>query len=377
MNIQKTTRLTKKFLENLPSEDMEYLKTIHPEIKTAAYILKAKLNGLNVTGVCPICNSHLKFRNVKSSVSTNDPNVTCQRKCAFKKAKNTMIQKYGVENPGQLDTHIEKCKETNLKKYGTEWFTQTDEYIEKCKETSIRVYGVHHYVCQDIVKENIKNQLIQKYGVDSPLKNKEQKEKFKKTCLEKYGVEYPMQQEEIKNKSKETCLEKYGTENPGFLFYKGIHHRSSLELEIDEFIKGLYPGNVFNNHQIKNKELDIYIPELKLSIEVNGDYWHSVEKQSNNKQLEKTSIAEQQGIRLIHIWEHEWNQNKEFIKSLLTLYLENKVHQNEFQKLLEQFNNRLPRDYFQALDFSGEIEEPNEEIVGKKHRVIKTGYILL
>ena len=377
MNIQKTTRLTKKFLENLPPEDIEYLKTIHPEIKTAAYILKAQLNGLNVTGVCPICNSHLKFRNVKLSVSTNDPSVTCQRKCAFKKAKNTMIQKYGVENPGQLNTHIEKCKETNLKKYGTEWFTQTDEYIEKCKETSIRVYGVHHYVCQDIVKENIKNQLMQKYGVDSPLKNKEQKEKFKKTCLEKYGVEYPMQQEEIKNKSKETCLEKYGTENPGFLFYKGINHRSNLELEIDEFIKCLYQGDVFNNYQIKNKEFDIYLPELKLAIEVNGDYWHSVEKQSNNKQLEKTSIAEQQGIRLIHIWEHEWNSNKEFIKSLLTLYLENKVHQNEFQKLLDQFNNRLPRDYFQALDFSGKIEEPNEEIAGKKHRVIKTGYILV
>ena len=40
------------------------------------------------------------------------------------------------------------------------------------------------------------------------------------------------------------------------------------------------------------------------------------------------------------------SNNKEFIKSLLKLYIENKVHSSEFQNLLKQFGNKLPRDYF-------------------------------
>ena len=72
--------------------------------------------------------------------------------------------------------------------------------------------------------------------------------------------------------------------------------------------------------------MDIYIPELKLGIEVNGDYWHSTQKSDKNNQLIKTNLCESKGIRLIHIWESEWRRDKEFIKGLLNLYLNNKVH---------------------------------------------------
>jgi hypothetical protein len=76
----------------------------------------------------------------------------------------------------------------------------------------------------------------------------------------------------------------------------------------------------------KGKEIDIYIPELNLGIEYCGLYWH---KESNlhragggqRSHIDKMRMAEENGIRLITIFEDEWrdrqNQIKNFLKSVL------------------------------------------------------------
>lgn len=58
---------------------------------------------------------------------------------------------------------------------------------------------------------------------------------------------------------------------------------------------------------IKNSELDIYIPQLKIAIEFNGSYWHSDNKKGNTYHQNKTIKCKLMGIRLIHIFEYEWN----------------------------------------------------------------------
>lgn len=69
---------------------------------------------------------------------------------------------------------------------------------------------------------------------------------------------------------------------------------------------------------LKGKELDIYIPEKKVAIEYDGLIWHS-EKfgKDRNYHLNKTIECEKQGIRLIHIFEDEWLEHKEIVKSKL------------------------------------------------------------
>ena len=50
---------------------------------------------------------------------------------------------------------------------------------------------------------------------------------------------------------------------------------SKSEKELADFCKQYYPNLIENDRQlIKPYELDIVIPELKLAIEFNGDYWH-------------------------------------------------------------------------------------------------------
>lgn len=54
--------------------------------------------------------------------------------------------------------------------------------------------------------------------------------------------------------------------------------------------------------------LDFYLPDLKLVIECNGDYWHNLpEKKERDKALKE--YVESTGRRIIFIWEHEINDD--------------------------------------------------------------------
>lgn len=92
---------------------------------------------------------------------------------------------------------------------------------------------------------------------------------------------------------------------------------STFENELLSFITSLG----LNCHQserliLKGKEIDIYIPELKVGIEFNGLYWHSDKfKKDKNYHLNKTLNCEKEGIRLIQIFEDEWVNKKEIVKS--------------------------------------------------------------
>ena len=113
-----------------------------------------------------------------------------------------------------------------------------------------------------------------------------------------------------------------------------ISGSSYFEKEICEFVKSIYSNEIVENDRkiIYPKELDIYIPNKNVAIECDGLYWHSTEqltskgqfmfsfdekKHYKNKQLIKTLLCEEKGIRLIHIFEDEWNTKKEICKSIL------------------------------------------------------------
>lgn len=106
-----------------------------------------------------------------------------------------------------------------------------------------------------------------------------------------------------------------------------IDRYSSLkEKEVANFIKSLYYGNIQTNVRniISPLELDIYIPEKKIAIEFNGNYWHSDINKDKNYHQEKTLNCAKHGIRLIHIFEYEWNSNEDKIKQYLSNMLLNK-----------------------------------------------------
>lgn len=63
---------------------------------------------------------------------------------------------------------------------------------------------------------------------------------------------------------------------------------------------------------LKPNELDIYLPEINLAIEYNGEYWHSISQSKVNRD-DKSYRCLLKGITLIHIEEVDWKANKKYI----------------------------------------------------------------
>lgn len=122
------------------------------------------------------------------------------------------------------------------------------------------------------------------------------------------------------------------------------------ELQVLEYVKTLGRHVESNTRSVIHpKEIDIYIPECKLAIEFNGMFWHSSPTESEynkNRHLFKTKLCEQQGIKLFHIFEDEWNdyQKREIWKSYIR------------QACLPVYNINKTQSYIQQVLMSETIE---------------------
>jgi hypothetical protein len=125
------------------------------------------------------------------------------------------------------------------------------------------------------------------------------------------------------NKKYVKMLDEYSATNHS----KGT---SVSEQALISFIKSIYGGEVITNCKSVLKdadghyyEMDAYLPDKHVGIEYNGTYWHCSLRHDKNYHYNKSLIAENAGIRLIHIYEHEWKDSdkSEKIKSLLRIAL--------------------------------------------------------
>jgi len=232
-------------------------------IKINTEIHLQKYSNIKVNVKCDICqiDRYIKFQSYTKNINSNlnHPIYTCD-KCS----------------------HI-KLKDFNKIKYGCEYYSQHPDRNDKVKKTSIKKYGVDHYSKTDEFKEKIKD-----------------------TNLEKFGY---ISSNNFKDKSIKKNLEKiYTICNP-------IGSSSSIkEKMLLEYITSVYPGEIINTYRDK-LEIDIYLPELKIGFEFNGLYWHSDKYKEKRYHLNKTNHFKDKGIRIIHIWEDDWDQKSLIIKS--------------------------------------------------------------
>lgn len=285
-------------------------------------------------GICPICNKETPFiRNAYKNC--------CCSKC-------TCLYKYGVEHNSQIpevkqkihtQEAIEKMKNTNRIKYGVDCIFQREDVIQKAKINSHT----------DIVNNKRKQTIQNKYNVNSILeikeihdkgveasKSKEVHDKIKQTNLEKYGVTNPLQQQYVKDKLKSnetkqkrnqsiinTNITKYNVQWPAQrteVIDKQIEtNLNKIEQEIYTYIRQIYTGplNKNNRNVIYPFELDYYFPKLNLAIEINGTYWHSDLFKDKDYHFNKSLLCKNKNIRLIHIYEFEWINQQDYIKSII------------------------------------------------------------
>lgn len=259
----------------------------------------------------------IKRKRLQSQYGENIVNVF-QLKNIIEKSKKTCFEKYGVENVSYLDKNkkrnaeyrklhqdelIEKSRQTMLKRYGVTAFSKSDLYNKKVKETCLKKYGVEHHTQSDQWKEKRKlNEPTQKHLNMDVLLNKD-------LIIELYnqgGIDLIKEKSGCENNCAYVYLRKYGIK---------VDVGSSYEMFFRGMLNDYGIKYVTNTRKIiKPKELDIFIEDHKLALEVNGTFYHNDEIKSINYHYDKTNQCLEKGIQLLHIFDSD---NKDIWKSII------------------------------------------------------------
>ena len=97
---------------------------------------------------------------------------------------------------------------------------------------------------------------------------------------------------------------------------------SQKEEDLYTYIRSILPEEeiVIRNDKtiLDGKEIDILIENRHIGIEFNGLYWHGENKgKDRNYHKNKYLAAKKRGIQLITIWEDDWDNHQDVIKSML------------------------------------------------------------
>jgi hypothetical protein len=187
-------------------------------------------------------------------------------------------------------------------------------------------YGCHPMKTEE-TKKNLRASMMEKHGVEWNSQIEGFGDAVKKTKLERYGDETYNNSE----KSRATCIERYGTSNMLSIYNadrpnhveKNPDEKSLVETEIHNFLVSILPTDTITLHDttvLYGKELDFYIKEKKIAIEYVGLCSHSEisGKLTEEYHLNKLISCTFHGVRLIHIFEDEWRDKKEIVKSILS-----------------------------------------------------------
>ena len=307
------------------------------------------------------------------------------------KFKITILDRYGVYFT-KTDQYINKLRNFSFIKYNVDHPLKSDEIRSKIKKTKLDKYGDENYNNIDKIKETS----IIRWGVDSVLKNKEIREKIKETNFKKYGFYSNLSIPEIVDKRKKIfqennnreTIEKYRNiigdeytimkyeysmfcishiDHEFQISTKNLYDRvkiskhceicticnpinsnsSSYENEIIDWLESLQV-KYFNKDRkiLKNKELDIYLPEYNLAIEFNGLFWHSDRFKDMWYHREKTDECISKNIDLIHIYEDDWIYKKDIVKSII----KNRINKNK-NKIYARQCEVLEIDKFECEKF--------------------------
>ena len=209
-----------------------------------------------------------------------------------------------VESYNTYGTYRCKCKCGNFRDVRTQELlngkvTQCDECTKKRMQSKYDADRI--------------NLLGQKFGDLTVIGYKQDIHKW--TCKCSCGKVFDVYGQHLRVGDTRSCGCKYGINSL---------YRSYLEMEVHQFIKERYKGNVISNTRgilSNNKELDIYLPDIKVAFEINGDFWHNDEHIDSKYHVEKVMECQKKDIRLIHIYEYEWlynnNKIKQFIENII------------------------------------------------------------
>ena len=140
---------------------------------------------------------------------------------------------------------------------------------------------------------------------------------------------------------------------------KAGHYTGTSKLEEDfvNFIRSFYSGEIITSvrDKIPPMELDIFLPEFNLGIEINGMYWHSEKFKSKDYHLHKYNLCKEKDIRLVSIWEWEILKDKTKIKNFIKNLISKKIKLQARKLEIRNVSTEEQREFLESNHLQGYV----------------------
>lgn len=244
-----------------------------------------------------------------------------------------------VLNKHNLIRKRDRCLSLNIKKDGNKYYvlrkcpmckndvkTSSKDKTIACRNHFNKINN--NSLCRICMGKNNTGEGNPFYGKKHSKKTKKQISKNRKGKA--IGENNSMAKLENREKLKEILLKRIEINPINF------NNRSKSEIEIFEKIKKQFT-NTKHSKVLRPYICDIFIPELNLIIEYNGDYWHCNPNKYNfdyyhelkkmfaeeiwNYDKKKIDLIKSNGYNLEVIWETEYNKNPKLINKIIKKYV--------------------------------------------------------
>lgn len=381
-------KLSRAAKRNKGSEFIKRAKEIHGD-KYDYSLVDYKTCKDRVEIICNTCGNHF--------TQTPDNHINLKRgcpTCGAEKSKKAANARKGERREGWTHPHKNKKLGANCALRCT-----TEEWIKKVLERhpdNAEKYDYSHVVyktSEDKVKilcktcgrvmyqkpqKHLQGQGCKTCAARAVSANKVPSfQEIVKRCLEAHGDHYEYFEDSYVNSTTPMKIlhKKCGSifmQRPEFHYGKGqgcprcCHNQSTGEKDVLSFIKGVYSGVVEENAWVlenfkdpskRKMELDIYLPELKLAVEYNGVFWHSVDRKGKGYHIQKRKACEKQGIRMLSIWECDWQDSRK--RPIIERYLKNALGVKDEKTVyarkctIKDVDNKTYRDFMDKNHIQG------------------------
>lgn len=322
------------------------------------------IHNINKIPLCPVCGGYIPYRNSPAGYGKY-----CSQKCMVlseerkesikstkikkygdpgynnsKKARNTLIEKYGSIESASKKIY-EKVKQTCLKRYGADNVFKLKKIQDKCCDSKMKKYGDPYYSN----REKNKQTCIERYGVDNPMKNKDIISKFNNTMLSKYGVKWAMNSEQLLKKLSKSLIKAH---IEGKYDMSGKKKKpSKIELDFQNY---LIQNNINFEFQYRSEKYpylcDFYIPDYDLYIEIQGNWTHGRHQYTgDNDDLNILNEWKNKNSpfydNAIYVWTILDVKKRDIAKNNNLNYLEiYSIKINECISIFEEYINRMTHD---------------------------------
>lgn len=371
------------------------VSTMNKEVQKKQQATSLKNNGVPF----PAQNQDIYAKVIKTNQEHYGADTYMLSEEGKKVSKKSMIERYGYDNNLSRPEVSQKIKEVIKKKYGVDNIGSVEQVREKIRKTNLAKFGGYTPFSDIKVREKSYRTNLEKYGyksmVESPsvrklaMNAKRDRVVFNKTYYVTdvdYSAELLLDQVKLEKFLRTINPSKYsytlheisdiiGREYNTVKSY--VHtdgkfivkqHVGELPRKMQSFLESLgFVANkdfiVNDRKAIKPLEIDFYFPKQKVGIEVNDLITHNHtynpygdEPKSKNYHMYKSNVAKDNGIRLIHAWEHYFNNPKQYevlknaIKHALGISTNRVYARNTYVR--EVPNSKL-RDFFNTNNIQG------------------------